>query len=149
LKNLNPTTIQNYQKLKNSLDDKKIRLVCVQYPMRNIIPLTEIFVGQEVLFVDNESIFKDAVKKDGYDKYFEDCFAGDFGHCTPEGNRLLAQNIANVILGQVFKKKINKNGLSQKKWTQRKVGVIASLIRRCPMEVVKKKRFDKGIRFQQ
>jgi hypothetical protein len=31
-------------------------------------------------------------------------FGGDFGHCTPKGNMLLAQNIADVILGEVFNK---------------------------------------------
>jgi hypothetical protein len=29
-------------------------------------------------------------------------FAGDFGHCTDKGNRLLAENIATVILKEVF-----------------------------------------------
>jgi hypothetical protein len=28
-------------------------------------------------------------------------FGGDFGHCTPEGNRLLAENITEVILKRV------------------------------------------------
>jgi len=31
-------------------------------------------------------------------------FGGDFGHCTPKGNRLLATNIADVILKEVFHK---------------------------------------------
>jgi hypothetical protein len=31
-------------------------------------------------------------------------FAGDFGHCTVKGNTLLAQNIADVILREVFNK---------------------------------------------
>jgi lysophospholipase L1-like esterase len=29
---------------------------------------------------------------------------GDFGHCTPKGNRLLAENIAQTILKEVFHK---------------------------------------------
>jgi len=57
-----------------------------------------------LFFVDNEQVFKEAVKKAGYKEYFKDMFAGDFGHCTQKGNELLAQNIADVILKDVFKK---------------------------------------------
>jgi tetratricopeptide (TPR) repeat protein len=99
-------TADNYHRLKEVLDSKGIRLVCVQYPMRSIEPLKKIFQGKEkrIVFVDNESIFRDAVKKDGYRAYFNDMFAGDFGHCTDKGNRLLAENIANTILKEVFHK---------------------------------------------
>jgi hypothetical protein len=31
-------------------------------------------------------------------------FGGDFGHCSRNGNRLLAKNIADVILKEVFGK---------------------------------------------
>ena len=33
-----------------------------------------------------------------YSKYFSDTFANDFGHCTREGNRLIAENLADTIL---------------------------------------------------
>ena len=73
--------------------------------MRSIESLKKIFEGQTgVIFVDNERIFKDAVKREGYKEYFKDMFGGDFGHCTPKGNRLLAENIADVILKEVFSK---------------------------------------------
>jgi tetratricopeptide (TPR) repeat protein len=101
----NPVTIDNYHKLKKILDQKGIRLVCVQYPMRDVKTLKEIFKSDEdVIFVDNQSLFKNAVKKDGFKEYFADLFAGDFGHCTAKGNELLAQNIADVILREVFNK---------------------------------------------
>ncbi len=101
-----PVTVNNYRKLKEILDKRGIRLVCVQYPMRSIEQLNKIFEGGEkgIIFVDNEKIFRDAVKKDGSRAYFTDRFAGDFGHCTPKGNRLLAENIAAVILREVFGK---------------------------------------------
>jgi len=100
----NPVTVQNYRTLKGILDKKGIRLVCVQYPMRSIQPLKKIFQGRQegVVFVDNERIFRDAVKKDGYLAYFNDMFGGDFGHCTAKGNRLLAERIAEAILKDVF-----------------------------------------------
>ncbi len=98
-------TIRNYKKIKGILDAKKIRLVCMQYPMRSIEPLRSIFEGEKnIIFVDNEQIFKSAVAKGLYKDFFRDMFAGDFGHCTDKGNRLLAENIANVISREVFHK---------------------------------------------
>ena len=98
-----PVTVNNHRKLKEVLDRKGIRLICVQYPMRNVEQLKKIFgKDEDVIFVDNESVFKEAVKRSGYKEYFKDMFAGDFGHCTQKGNRLLAQNIAHVILKEVF-----------------------------------------------
>lgn len=60
---------------------------------------------RDVVFVDNNSIFRRAVKKKGYAEYFTDMFAGDFGHCTRKGNELLARNIAEVILREVLTRK--------------------------------------------
>ncbi len=74
------------QKLKEILDRRNIKLVCVQYPMCGIEPLKRIFKWQEdVIFIDNEKIFKEAVGKEDYQEYFIDMFGGDFGHCTPKG----------------------------------------------------------------
>ena len=98
-------TVKNYRKLKEMLDRKGIKLVCMQYPMRHVDPLKKIFEKDEgVLFVDNERVFREAIKQSSYKEYFVDMFGGDFGHCTPKGNMLLAQNIADVILREVFKK---------------------------------------------
>lgn len=99
-----PETIYNYRKLKKILDSRKIKLICVQYPLWDVKPLERIFKeDQEISFVDNEKIFKDAVKNGGYTRYFTDTFAGNFGHCTREGNGLLAENIAKVVLRELDK----------------------------------------------
>lgn len=102
----NPVTANNYKRIKDILDKRNVKLVCVQYPMRDIGPLRAIFEGNSagLLFVDNEKVFKDAVKKDGFRAYFKDMFGGDFGHCTDKGNRLLAENIAGVILNNIIHK---------------------------------------------
>lgn len=98
-----PITVYNYHNLKAAADRRRIKLVCVQYPMRSIEPLKEILLSHnDIIFVDNEKIFRDALRQDNYKKYFLDAFAGDFGHCAYEGNRLLAENIADVILKEVF-----------------------------------------------
>lgn len=74
--------------------------------MRNIDNLKILFDSKDgTMFVDNEKIFKAAVADSGYWNYFIDLFATDFGHCTAKGNRLLAENIANVILKEVFNRK--------------------------------------------
>jgi len=57
---------------------------------------------EDIIFVDNEMTFKNALKQSRCDEYFADMFAGDFGHCTPRGNRLLAKNIADSILRECF-----------------------------------------------
>jgi Tfp pilus assembly protein PilF len=102
---LNSVTVSNYLKLKEILDRKGIKLICVQYPMRNLGPLKKIFENdKDVIFVDNERVFKEALKQGSYKEYFKDMFAGDFGHCTQKGNELLAQNIADVILKEIFNK---------------------------------------------
>ena len=67
--------------------------------MRNVEPLKQIFNEQEgIVFVDNEKLFKNALKKASYKECFVDMFGGDFGHCPPKGNRLLAKNIASAVL---------------------------------------------------
>jgi tetratricopeptide (TPR) repeat protein len=98
-------TVKNYLTLKEILDRKGIKLVCVQYPMRNLASLKRIFEkDKNVIFVDNERLFKDAVKQSSYNDYFIDIFAGDFGHCNRKGNQLLAHNIADALLREVFNK---------------------------------------------
>jgi tetratricopeptide (TPR) repeat protein len=99
-----PSTARNYQALKAILDRRKIKLVCVQYPMRSVASLKEIFAGQAdgVIFVDNEGPFRAAVGRDGVAAYFRDMFGGDFGHCTDKGNQLLGENIAKAILRELF-----------------------------------------------
>lgn len=101
-------TLTNYLRLKRILDQKKIRLVCMQYPMRSIQPLRKFFEsepGPPPIFVDNEGVFMNAVRHEGYKAYFLDMFGGNFGHCTRQGNELLAENIANVIMKEVFARK--------------------------------------------
>jgi len=105
LSKYNPIMRYNYLKLKDVLVERKIRLVVVQYPLRPVQQFINILESNnpDIIYVDNEDIFRNIVNKDGYDKYFVDAGAGDFGHCTPEGNRILAGNIARVIINEWFK----------------------------------------------
>jgi hypothetical protein len=86
------------------LEKRNIRLVCASYPMRGVQPLINMFAGaaEDIVFVDNEKIFWDAVNKYGLKSYFQDMAGGNFGHCTPRGYQLLSENIARVVLREVF-----------------------------------------------
>lgn len=98
-------TRHNYQRLKKIILQRGLKLVIVQYPRRSLKPLKELFKSTAgVIFVDNEMVFKEAINKGEYGEYFEDRFAGDFGHCTPKGNWLLANNIAETIIDECFNK---------------------------------------------
>ena len=98
--------IVNYRRIKEILNQNNIQLVCVQYPRCNINSLKMIFQDQQdgIIFVDNEQTFEGALEKESYSVYFTDMFANNFGHCTAKGNRLLAENIAKVILKEIFGK---------------------------------------------
>jgi len=105
LENYNPITRHNYQRLKEIVTQRRITLVCVQYPLRSVEPLKRMFKTEEgIIFVDNERVFKKALRQGSYSEYFVDTFFGDSGHCTTKGNKLLAENIADVILKERFNK---------------------------------------------
>jgi len=98
-------TRYNYNKLRNILHKNNIKLLCVQYPTLELQPLKDLLEStDDVVFADNEKVFKDAVSREGYDAYFLDHLADTFGHCTYKGNRLLADNIADVIISKYFSK---------------------------------------------
>ena len=99
----NATTKKNYARLYEILRRAKIPLMAAQYPSRSVKPLKEMMAGLDgVIVVDNEKVFREAVARDSYDTYFSDRFSGDFGHCTPEGNALLAGQVADKILAEVL-----------------------------------------------
>jgi tetratricopeptide (TPR) repeat protein len=98
-----PMTVNNYLKLKEILDRRDIKYVCVQYPMWDVELLKKIFEGQpDIIYVDNKKVFKEAVNKSNYCDYFIDILGGNAGHCTNKGNKLLAESIARVILKEYF-----------------------------------------------
>jgi tetratricopeptide (TPR) repeat protein len=97
-------TVDNHIKLRDILYERSITYACMQYPMRDMITLKKIFRDnlQGIIFIDNETVFENALRHGEYNDYFVDSFGGDFGHCTHKGNQLMAENIANTILREVF-----------------------------------------------
>jgi len=105
-KNISDIRRYHYRKLYEILNQQGIKYVAMQYPILNVEELKLMFDGNEdIIFVSNEENFKKAIKNGKYEDYFIDNFAGDFGHCTEEGNRLIAENVANVILEELGIKK--------------------------------------------
>jgi tetratricopeptide (TPR) repeat protein len=97
-----PATCSNYQELAKRVLAKRIKLVCMQYPLRSIGPLKAVLCQYKgILFVDNEKTFRDALLASDYDSLFRDQFAPDFGHCTDHGNKLIAENLADTIIKEV------------------------------------------------
>ena len=103
-------TAENYRGLIDKVARHQIPQISVQYPMRPLRQLQNILGDKAdfVILVDNESTFKEAVSRRGYPYYFGDRFGGDFGHCTPAGNHLLATNIADVIDSELYRYRDNK-----------------------------------------
>ncbi|MCM8814165.1 MAG: tetratricopeptide repeat protein [Candidatus Omnitrophica bacterium] len=96
-------TLANYRQLYRILAARNIPLVCVSYPCRDIAGLKQ-FLGNapDIYYIDNGEVFRTAVQRDGRDRYFTDAFAGDFGHCTPAGNNLLAETVARPLIKYFF-----------------------------------------------
>jgi tetratricopeptide (TPR) repeat protein len=96
-------TRKNYLELKKRVLDRDIKLVCMQYPVRDIEPLKKILeYDPQVLFISNEQVFSEALEKNHFKLLFTDMFAGDFGHCTDLGNSIIAKNVADQLLEALF-----------------------------------------------
>jgi len=95
-------TKYHYNLLYEILHQRDIQLIAMQYPLRKIDRLEEMFDGDEdILFVSNEDNFQEALNIGGYEDYFTDRCYGRFGHTTEKGNRLIAENVAKVILEEL------------------------------------------------
>ena len=107
-------TADSYQKIVSLANERGIKFVAVQYPLLNMDKLETILtpnLGGSVLavsgnpdlfLVDNEGVFKKALKSASYEELFADDFAGSFGHATKKGNFILASNIAETIMNKVL-----------------------------------------------
>ncbi len=100
---IDPVTRESYRWLVEETRSRGAALVAVQYPRMDVNDLRQL-VGEDagVLFVDNGPSFEEAIARSGYDRLFIDRFTHQFGHCTREGNRLIAANVAEVIADQLL-----------------------------------------------
>ena len=93
-----PTTRMNFESIAERLSREGITLVAMQYPLRPVQPLQEMLESiSDITVVDNQDIFEEALEQGQYEDYFVDRFGGDFGHCTPVGNHLLANHLTQRL----------------------------------------------------
>lgn len=93
-----PVTVHNYNQIVDAVRASGAQMVVMQYPVRRLEPLRAIFPADSgIIFVENRVNFMSALAKEGFARYFSDNFAGDFGHCSAHGNRLIAVNLAEVL----------------------------------------------------
>jgi tetratricopeptide (TPR) repeat protein len=91
-------THRNYQELRRLARNAGARVVAVQYPLRSLASLEDLVDHDpDVAVVGNETPFHDALARATWETYFSDTFAGDFGHLTHAGNRLLAEDVAPAV----------------------------------------------------
>jgi tetratricopeptide (TPR) repeat protein len=99
-------TAYHYQMLYSILKRHGIKYLAMQYPTLDVQMLKSMLPGRDdVIFVSNKENFEQALKMQPYGYWFVDnlgpnreVFHGDFGHATQEGNRLIAENLATIIL---------------------------------------------------
>jgi tetratricopeptide (TPR) repeat protein len=94
-----PATLVNYSLLLDKILNRHTKVMVMQYPLRDAAILKN-YLGQRknVVFVENKQNFKQALTRGGYNRYFSDNFAYDFGHCTRAGDELIARHLMEIIL---------------------------------------------------
>lgn len=92
---------KKYEKILDMIIPHGIIYIAMQYPVRDIGSLQQIIeqtkYGDSVFYVSNKNVFRTALKGEDKKEIFKDLFAWDFGHCTDYGNKIIANNLAQVI----------------------------------------------------
>lgn len=92
----------NLHRLRDQILRRGIRLVAMQYPRRSVAPLQRVLgTHEDIIYIDNEEVFNQAILQGSYQDYFVNNFAGDFGHCTRAGNALLVRNLMKTLMGNL------------------------------------------------
>jgi lysophospholipase L1-like esterase len=94
---LHPDTVRNLNDMVNLATDRGINFFFVSYALRKIDILRNV-IERDVFYISNYEIFQELLKHHNYDELFVDRFAEDFGHATPFGNRVIADNVARQLL---------------------------------------------------
>lgn len=96
-------TRANFAKIRQLLASQGIAFVAMQYPLRSVETL-RFLLGEasDAIYVDNDALFRAAIEREGYDALFIDRVAGDFGHGTERGNRLIAENLIATVFEPLF-----------------------------------------------
>lgn len=108
----NKTVRENHQKIIAKIKSEKSIPIIIQYPLLDPQPLIEYYDDLNIKVVPNVDNFTRILSQNPVKTVFTDLFAGKFGHCTPLGNKILAENIADYIKDDINKlikaKKLNE-----------------------------------------
>ena len=92
---------KKYEKILDIIIPNGITYIAMQYPVRDIGSLQKIIEQTKysdfVFYASNKNVFRTALKDEKKKEIFKDLFAWDFGHCNEYGNRLIANNLAQII----------------------------------------------------
>lgn len=89
-------TQDNYKQVASLIQNEGAIHIVMQYPMRSLNPLKlSLQDFPQIVYVDNETPFKQLAQGEHYFEYFNDICGGNFGHGTLKGNSIIAQNILN------------------------------------------------------
>lgn len=94
---LHPQTIRNLNDMVDLTTNHGINFVFVQYALRKVDILRN-SIERDAFYISNYEVFVDMLKQYDYDDLFIDHVAGNFGHATPFGNRIIANNVAQQLL---------------------------------------------------
>jgi len=108
-KNLNKQKIfkymqTNYIEILNKIYNysETTKVMPMQYPTLHVEKLKEDLSCSKhynkLMFIGNDTNFKEALKNHKTEDIFKDMFGGSFGHCTELGNTIIAENVAEIIL---------------------------------------------------
>lgn len=86
--------------VERALRGRGARWIAMQYPLLPLAGLRErLGTAAPDRLVENRENFSAALRAGRWEDVFRDRFAGRFGHCTPAGDRLLAESAAAAVRG--------------------------------------------------
>ncbi len=90
---------ENYNEISKRIHAKGIRHIAMQYPTLSLDELKEsLNQNGNITFASNEENFRRYLKNYSYDDIFFDRITDNFGHAKLLGNRIIAENLAEIVL---------------------------------------------------
>ncbi len=95
-------TAASYERVGRLLRERGVAWIALQYPLRPLESLRALTAGfPEATLVELREPFLAAARREPAPRLFYDRFGGEFGHATPEGDRLIAEAAAEAVRAAV------------------------------------------------
>ncbi len=95
----NPVTRDNLLWVGQRVQASGAKLVVMAYPRRSVEPLQRMLEPLAgVIYVEHREPFERVLAEEPLEALFVDMHGGDYGHCTPRGNELVAGTLADAVL---------------------------------------------------